>query len=72
MVMRLPGSDYITKKTGTPNGECRILSASGTAYGPAELAACLLPQAPPKRTGVPLARQARGVDEINRAEAELR
>ena len=68
-VMRLPGSAYINKRTGKPTGECRILSASGTRYGPAEVAACLPPPAPPKRPAAPPAGQARGVDEINAAAA---
>ena len=72
-VMRLPGSEYISKTTGEPTGECQIISDPGSRYSAAEIAACLpateAPPAPPRRPAAPPGRQPRGLDEISAAAA---
>jgi hypothetical protein len=70
-VMRLPGSTYISKTTGEPTGQCRIIASCDASYSAAEIAACLPAPEPRKPPAAATSGQhrARGLDEINAAAA---
>ena len=69
-VMRLPGSIYFDKKTGTAAGRCRILSASGAHCSAAEIESRLPRQQTQERPAAAATGgdwQPRGIREINAA-----
>jgi hypothetical protein len=70
-VMRLPGSIYISKATGEPTGQCRIIASRDASYDAAEIEACLPAPASrkPPAAAISSHHRARGLDEINAAAA---